>query len=260
VAESPLEPFSVGRIDRTRTTVVQAIVERLKSTILRGELPAGSTLPAETELCEMLGVSRATLREALQVLEQLGVIIRDAGPRRRLMVGAVEDRLTRLALRDLVEYKHVSFEEVFEVLETAEPLIAKLAATRATGADREELRKALEALASAPRLHEAEDVHTRLHDLIAAASHNRLWLMVWRSIDVALEPMKEIAFGKIATVDGILRLHIPLARAVLDGDEAQSVAMSKRHVSVFRRAYERSVAAGTIEIPEPAGVKTGGRP
>lgn len=57
-----------------RSSVVDAVAERLRGEILAGRLPAGSRLPSERELSLALGVNRLTLRAALARLEALGLV------------------------------------------------------------------------------------------------------------------------------------------------------------------------------------------
>jgi GntR family transcriptional regulator, transcriptional repressor for pyruvate dehydrogenase complex len=58
-----------------RSSVVDAVADRLRGEILAGRLPAGSRLPSERELALALGVNRLTLRAALARLEALGLVV-----------------------------------------------------------------------------------------------------------------------------------------------------------------------------------------
>jgi len=64
---------------RSRTTRVQDVVLRLRDLIARAELPPDGRLPSEQELSQRFGASRATVREALTVLEGEGLIARRRG-------------------------------------------------------------------------------------------------------------------------------------------------------------------------------------
>src|SRR5947208_10617489 len=57
-----------------RSSVVDAVADRLRGEILAGRLAAGARLPSERELSLALGVNRLTLRAALARLEALGLI------------------------------------------------------------------------------------------------------------------------------------------------------------------------------------------
>src|SRR3984957_10140043 len=57
-----------------RSSVVDAVADRLRGEILAGRLPAGSRIPSERELSLALGVNRLTLRAALGRLEAVGLI------------------------------------------------------------------------------------------------------------------------------------------------------------------------------------------
>src|SRR5688572_6182749 len=54
--------------------VAEEIVRQLRGLILRGEYAVGDKLPPERKLAEELGVNRASLREAIKALEQLGLV------------------------------------------------------------------------------------------------------------------------------------------------------------------------------------------
>ena len=64
---------------RRHLTATELVAEQIREAIMSGKLAPGAQLPPETELVEMLGVSRGTLRESLRMLEEQGLIIRRRG-------------------------------------------------------------------------------------------------------------------------------------------------------------------------------------
>src|SRR5436189_4590698 len=57
-----------------RSGITELVVQRIKELLQQGELKAGSRLPPERELAEMLGISRPSLRTALKALSVMGII------------------------------------------------------------------------------------------------------------------------------------------------------------------------------------------
>jgi GntR family transcriptional regulator len=68
IQEKQLENSPIGR--PTHTTLTDQTVLALQEAIKQGKFPAGSQLPPEMELLQMMGISRTTLREALRILEE----------------------------------------------------------------------------------------------------------------------------------------------------------------------------------------------
>jgi len=62
-----------------RKTLTEIAEQELRQAISQGTFRPGSQLPTEAELCEMLGVSRTVVREALRVLEDDGLVARRHG-------------------------------------------------------------------------------------------------------------------------------------------------------------------------------------
>lgn len=74
------------RIDRIRqiqrTKVYKDIVEQIKGLILNGEIKDGSRLPTEREFADQFGVSRVSVRQALTVLQEMGLVESRPGVKR----------------------------------------------------------------------------------------------------------------------------------------------------------------------------------
>ncbi|WP_443697147.1 FadR/GntR family transcriptional regulator, partial [Pseudomonas sp.] len=58
----------------TPSTVVNSVVEKLRAALARGQWRRGEMLPGQRELAEQMGISRPSLREAVIVLETLGLV------------------------------------------------------------------------------------------------------------------------------------------------------------------------------------------
>jgi len=62
------DPRPINRI--RHATLTDQTVQAIQDAIKQGKFPAGSQLPPEMELLQMMGISRTTLREALRILEE----------------------------------------------------------------------------------------------------------------------------------------------------------------------------------------------
>lgn len=67
-------PLSMEHTVITTSTVVNSVVEKLRAALARGQWRSGEMLPGQRELAEQLGISRPSLREAVIVLETLGLV------------------------------------------------------------------------------------------------------------------------------------------------------------------------------------------
>ncbi|MDQ3122601.1 MAG: winged helix-turn-helix domain-containing protein, partial [Actinomycetota bacterium] len=74
-SDEPLDPARPARVPlrRVRKSYEQ-VADQLRELIVTGTLPQGGRLPTETQLAGQLGVSRATVREALRLLDAQGLV------------------------------------------------------------------------------------------------------------------------------------------------------------------------------------------
>jgi GntR family transcriptional regulator, transcriptional repressor for pyruvate dehydrogenase complex len=151
-----------GLVPIARSSVVDAVAERLQAEILAGRLAAGSRLPSERELALALGVNRLTLRAALARLEALGLVTTRHGAgtlvtswRERAGLDTLPSLISSLSPGDPEWRKLVK--DVLEVRRVLAAEAVALAAARHTEADLAELRRI------------RDDQATRLHDALAYA-------------------------------------------------------------------------------------------
>ena len=124
--------------------IFQDVVEQIQETILSGKLKPGEMLPSERELKEMLQVSRGTLREALRVLEQKGLIEIKLGVGGGAVVQDMSYDQMNESLALLIRYQKVSLQHLSEFRVGVEGRVTALAAARATSADVIRLKSLLE--------------------------------------------------------------------------------------------------------------------
>src|SRR5881397_4022351 len=120
----------LGRQDLTviepirRSRLYQGIVEQIEGLLEKGDLRPGDPLPPERQLAEQFQVSRATVREALRLMEHQSLIVSHHGSGNFIAQGSAGNlakAMTQFALRD-----------IFEARLIFDPSLAALAARRAT--------------------------------------------------------------------------------------------------------------------------------
>lgn len=164
-----------SRVQRKRT--FEKVFDQLEEQIVSGKLRAGDSLPNERALSEVLGVSRASLREALRVLEGLQII--EVKPGSRAASGAViasqaDGALTSL-LRMHLALGHFQAADLVGLRRMIEPTTARDAATKRTPT---QLQNLAELVASMRGLHDDPAAYMRqdalFHIAIADAAANAL--------------------------------------------------------------------------------------
>jgi DNA-binding FadR family transcriptional regulator len=169
--------------------LTQSLVQKLGSSIVRGELPAGKPLPIEAELGKKFGASRTVMREAVKILSTKGLI--GQRPRVGTYVHPEEkwDLLDSEVLKWILDrhFSHRLVREFLEVRIGIEPAAAALAATNATDEDKELLRLKLERMKDANEGHfDPVSADIEFHATILEISHNRFYHQLTPIIETAL--------------------------------------------------------------------------
>jgi DNA-binding FadR family transcriptional regulator len=167
--------------------IFQRVVDQIQAAILDGSLKPGTKLPSEMKLKSMFDTSRGTIREALRVLEQKGLIEIKVGVNGGAVVKAVGTKNIAESLELLIQSQKMSLEHLSEFREGVEGLVTALAAERATEKDGRYLK---ELLKEADKLfHQKGDVwrelvrlDTLLHISIAEIARNPVFKAVIRMV------------------------------------------------------------------------------
>ena len=166
-----------ARADEPRGRAYEVVLSAVEEQIIHGTLRAGDRLPAERELATQLGVSRASVREAVRALEALGIVRSGVGQGPEggtFLTPGSSSALTRL-LRLHIGLSTFPMPDAIEARVMLERWSARLAAQYATAQEVGALRETLRAM-GVPGISRADfnELDTRFHVQIADAGHNRL--------------------------------------------------------------------------------------
>lgn len=153
-----------------KNTVSEMIIAQINDKVLSGELRPGDKLPAERVLAEQLQVSRSSLREALRVLQFMGIL--DIRPGEGLFL---ESNSNMLSDHFLVSHliKQFSAIEIYEARKFIEVDIVELAAKRILQEEEELLEDAYRRLVEAKNDETLFlDANLKFHETIASISKN----------------------------------------------------------------------------------------
>lgn len=166
-----------GWVPVARARTYELVLDRIEEQIASGRLRAGDRLPAERDLAAALGVSRVAVREAMRVLQAMGLISQGTGSGRdsgTILTAAPAEALTRL-IRMHVLVASVGSGDLVSARVTLERESARLAARAATADDHAQLADCLKIMeASGISVEEFNDADTAFHVAIARASGNVL--------------------------------------------------------------------------------------
>lgn len=152
------------------------VAEQIRRQIMLRLIPPNGSLPPERELAKMLGVGRATVQEAIRLLEEEGLLTRRRGRSGGTFVlgptGAEE------SLRELIPKLRRDTELIEEALafrDAIEPAAAALAARLRTDEDLAELRRAHDEGVAEEGHTEILALDTDFHLIIGRMAHNRFF-------------------------------------------------------------------------------------
>jgi GntR family transcriptional repressor for pyruvate dehydrogenase complex len=222
-----LEPLA------TRPRVYEDAAEAIRRYIVQNRLRPGDPLPPERQIQQQLGISRASVREALRTLQMLGLV--EARRGKGLFVRELDLRPMVHALTstlDLID--GVTFGHLVDVRKALELELAEVAARRRTAGDLADLVASLAAMrqglvrgdvAGALR----EDL--RFHEILVQISRNPLFERFYSSIAAFLVDIRTRSPQTVETQAASLREHDAIYHAIRDQDPAGAVEAMRQHLA-----------------------------
>jgi len=237
--------------------------------IVSGKYPPGSRLPTELELCRATSVSRATLREAMKFLQQLGVTSIEQG--RGSFVNPTENWLpfdpAVLAARVGQATADGGIPWAVQLVEArrlVEVDVAGLAASRRTEQDLAAMSAALEAMSAASRARNVDAFATAdlaFHQAVMDAAGNEFVRALFDPVAKLMHVSRVESSEPAARRAQAFRVHRAIMDAIAAGDSSAAVTAMREHLDEtlawtvrVSRAAERSQRA----VAAPAGQASAG--
>ncbi len=215
-------------------------VGQIKALIEDGRLKPGDKLPAERELIKLLSVSRASLREALRVLEVLGLIEVRTGIGafvKQTDAGALPAEWSALLLK--------TQQEVIDLLEVREALEARAVELAVKNASAEELESCSLTLANMKQSADDNDVDAAIqsdiefHQLISKMSQNKFLIELSGSISHVLLDARYAFFRQPNRILVSWQQHCRVVEALVKRDSQAAAEAMLQHLQDSKEVVKR---------------------
>lgn len=230
-----VEPQDPSRSEKVSEVVAQQIVDN----IVARQLSPGDRLPAESLMLKIYRVSRASLREALRILEVNGLISIRPGPGGGPVVRGVSTRDFGRMAALYFEMRHATVAEVVAARLVIEPVMARLAAELREPSNMAALSRFLETARTAPLDSDASYAAniTEFHDIVLRSSGNRV-------LDIYGGALKHLLTDRVVghAFTGAMALraradHEAIGAAILKGDRKNAERLMRKHMESFQQNY-----------------------
>ncbi len=227
---------------QTRRTFEEA-ADQIAEKVRTGELRTGDRLPGERSLAAQMEISRPTLREAVKVLVEAGVLEVRRGPGGGMYVA------TDVVPTDLVRHSaSLRLAEIAAVLEARrllEPRVAQLAAERATEDDFAAMERSIDAMRRIVEggWHQRQEdrflqLDVQFHLALARAAGNPTVETLMRMLFRQLEIARDMAMHVPLVPEWTIGIHERTLAALRSGEPEEVESVMGEHLGQLERTYE----------------------
>lgn len=200
---------------KNQMTKCDYVVEQLKERIISGAYKSGDQLPPEGALCELFGVSRITVREALKKLNMMGLVEIKQG--KGTFVKTVDLGMFMKPLFQLIDFEEINVEAIYTTREYIEGGTAYLAASVRSEFELAVLKNILQSIRQCiaeqdiVKLYEFDRA---FHTEIAKAAHNPIMLSILQTLE-EIDTACVKRFDKyLVTLENCYKEHYDIYKAI----------------------------------------------
>jgi GntR family transcriptional repressor for pyruvate dehydrogenase complex len=212
-----------------KTRIAEEVADRIRMLVLDGTFPAGRPLPSERLLRGRFAVSRGSIRDALRMLEMIGLLETRHGQ------GTFPQELTvdRLVapLASVMTYRQDLRDELMDVRRMFEPAVASAAATRATDEDFADLQRILETQRRKLKTGRSAIVEdTAFHAALARSTRNRVVVSIMATLNDLLVESRTLALKQKGRPERSIEGHEAVVAALRCRDAEGAARAMYKHI------------------------------
>lgn len=236
-----MNPFRSVKTERTS----ERIVQQIKGSILDGTMKPGDRLPPERELVGYFQVSRVSIREAVNRLEALGLLMIKPGS--GSFVAEINSKAISKSLSFILRIQKTSINAITEARLILEPSIARLACERMTKEDFLKLEQNVQETSDIVKSSSlTPDENIEFHSLIVVSTHNPVITLTMNPIlDVLKEmdlEMRDNLQKRAEISRNAVYYHKKILKA-LQGKESQNVyELMMEHILEIQGSFKQLIS------------------
>jgi GntR family transcriptional regulator, transcriptional repressor for pyruvate dehydrogenase complex len=245
----------MGIVERPPKTWVR-VADRLQTLILGRKLQPGTKLPPERVLCEEFGVSRTVLREAIKHLSAQGLVEEITG--RGTFVSKPNLEAVKKSLQICLGWHaQAVLENLVELRRLIEVEIAELASIHAT---REDIKNLQQNVSHMERSADGKTerfvrLDLEFHSLLARATHNELFVMLFDAISSALVGTWEEIHQDLVERRRGVRHHKKILAAIEQRRPDEARRAARQNIESYKRdlaaQVKQSISSNALAIDSP---------
>ncbi|WP_041721311.1 FadR/GntR family transcriptional regulator [Alkaliphilus metalliredigens] len=221
--------------------VYQQVIDYISCLIKEGILKKGDKIPTERDLSVRFGVSRNSIREALKILEVIGLVVRRQGDG-TFIKEQFDDCLTE-PLSMVFMLEEIGIDDIFQFRNMIEVQTVVLAASRITDAEIQQLEMTYQNM-----IRETDDVNKakydiEFHHIIAKASRNVLILNSYNVMSSLMGAFINNIRIKVleggGTEEVVSAIHKKILEALKSRDPQLAEVAIKEHMEVINSMFKQ---------------------
>lgn len=203
------------------------IIDQIKEMVYDGRLKVGDELPSELELSNKIGASRASIREALKALKEMGLIDSKAGGGSFIRNNFTDSLSGPLSL--MVALNNTDMKSIFEFRKVIELGAISSAVNNSTIEELEELGQILSRMKEASKEEILGKLDREFHEKIIDMSKNIFFKINMKAIVDILDRFLHVSAMK-SKKDDILKVHFEIYEALKSKDEKLAKKLLEGHL------------------------------